>query len=648
MSHVYKLSYRKMFIALFLLFAVHRLLSFADLSESLPSTSVAYFKALLVGLASDFWVAGLGTACLAASEYLCSFFTRSSLWGWLRYALVLLVFFLLFVHHSYVQFFKFPVIIFHLHYMFDRDFIGSNFSSMFSFSSAIFVILSVLVLAIVHQGRSKRASGARPMVGLFLLGLALHVFNIKYRVQWFVPVALQNNLFESLYIQSRHNEQPKPLSAADMQHLDRYLIHNGIERSSYPYLSKQKHLEDLLLGSTKNIDVDLDTSLSLPVLMKKKVQSLIRSKNKPLILTVLSESLRAIDLGPVGKQASSLTPRIDQLAKTSLLFEQAWSVATVTRAGQEAIWCGYQGGLASSLMRNYPLLPIQCLPDLVNGFSFWHHGGEGQFDAQESFWRRHKVDHILSSDDFSKDSPRTSWGISDRVLMQESFKNIVQFDKTSQKDYLFGMVLTVTNHIPWQIPSDFKELEVSKPVKGFHPSEQTIRYTDYATGELTDLLKKAGLWDRTILLVIGDHGISASSLQHDIDAASAVQKSNVAFLMSGGIVEAIKEDYGHGLDFDRIRKSPVSQVDIASLLAYLLDVKEFLSMGEVPFMNDRKKPIIVDLVQDIYLPLQNKTFKRQELSSELSIDDGLKDEKIYYRAILELINLWSLTNRSKV
>ena len=71
-------------------------------------------------------------------------------------------------------------------------------------------------------------------------------------------------------------------------------------------------------------------------------------------------------------------------------------------------------------------------------------------------------------------------------------------------------MITVTNHYPYEI--DKKNQAIEKTTTGDNTVDgyvQTARYLDQAFGEFISYLKKTGLYDKTMIVVYGDHyGIS--------------------------------------------------------------------------------------------------------------------------------------------
>ena len=70
------------------------------------------------------------------------------------------------------------------------------------------------------------------------------------------------------------------------------------------------------------------------------------------------------------------------------------------------------------------------------------------------------------------------------------------------------MVMTITNHIPWDVPDDAGELMALRQFSEIHPSERTVYYADLALGRFVDELKKHGLWEQTILVIVAALDIS--------------------------------------------------------------------------------------------------------------------------------------------
>jgi phosphoglycerol transferase MdoB-like AlkP superfamily enzyme len=377
--------------------------------------------------------------------------------------------------------------------------------------------------------------------------------------------------------------------------------------------------------------------------IKEHWQDSLARKRKPIMAVLLLESLRPAETGYFAPESVSLTPQLDQLAASSIVFTNAYATGSVTRGGQEAVFCGHISSRDTSLMRYDAVAPIRCLSDVLQkglpgaaaAESFWFHGGNGLFDNQLSFWRKHGVKQILTQDQFAEDSAKTSWGVGDISFLKRSAQELKALHQNSSADALVGMLLTVTNHIPWDLPADV--VPWALPEASGHVSYRTTAYTDHALRVFVERLKADGLWEDTLLVLASDHGNQVTPYQNiyqDRPTAVARLQSHINLMISGGLAEkALRDLQLSHLKWDEL----VSQVDVSQFLAETLDLQDFTSMGENPFHQARRLPVLSRLEQHLFDPASQSLL---DPSSWRSRPAGGESERniLFYRSYIDYIS----------
>jgi phosphoglycerol transferase MdoB-like AlkP superfamily enzyme len=93
-------------------------------------------------------------------------------------------------------------------------------------------------------------------------------------------------------------------------------------------------------------------------------------------------------------------------------------------------------------------------------------------------------------------------GVSDRELYRQSMYDLKAF-----KEPFYAFYVTLSSHYPYGIP-DEKRYIVTKPEDNntlFGLYMQAINYADYAIGEFIEMLKEAGLYENSVIVIYGDH-----------------------------------------------------------------------------------------------------------------------------------------------
>ncbi len=603
------------------LFLIHRLITFAPLLGEEVRFTGESLRFFLVGAASDAWVSLL--LSLVALP-LCYFKRREGKGPSFPVIFLGILAMLLLVHVSYVDFFKMPLIPQHIKYLWDFDFLRANYASSLSLAPLLEVILSGIGLFCLYYFARQRPVQTRSLILLGLCLGAAHPFNIRYKVNWFVPASLHFNLFENLAYKML---LPKAQANSSAE----------LEELKHIYLGSQSAKESLYEVEVKSYEES-----ATPMLARAFRDELALFKargEKTLAIVLLVESLRAIDIAGLRlkePKIRGLTPNLDQLSQDGISFSNAWSSGTVTRSGQEAVLCGFQSSLRHNMMRDRLDIKRSCLSDKKEGAQFfWLHGGEGRFDNQKSFWQRHGITKLMDNHDFAAEDARTGWGVSDLTFLKRVAFDLNELEKNGERGQSYlGLALTVTNHIPWHLPQDTPPEVKDFAYANIHPSEKTLRLTDFAIGQFVADLKRNSLWDNTLLIITGDHGILAPSVIAPEETFSKPEQlAHIPLIITGGIGAKVLEKSG----LPRLRvEETISQIDIAPFLAYIHGFRDFSSQGELLFGPKRKRPIVADLGASIYFPGLALEVGEEELLSgnKLPVAANERQAVLYYRGFL--------------
>lgn len=611
-----------LWLSFLLLFSAHRFLSWPYLAETPEGNTLAWF---FVGTLSDIWIAFLAMVIGSGLGFISFACFRSQK----AYTSTLFICFWTFgiitaLHQPYVEFFRFQFVPAHFSYLYNPEFIRANGIAGVSPTSMllalIVVILSIGFMKVPRFLPEKR--GGMAMTALLLFCLLSHNRNIEWRVQWYVPSEMSVHFLERLYFHLKAKGVPEPLHPTEQE-----TLHNQLK------ITQTK--ESLLINDVvKPMVKEAPPSPAVTKLTKQYQQQLTTSE-PPIILVVLLESHRPAEVGAYYPGQPSLSPTIDQLSKEGILFKQAFSTGTVTRGGQEAVFCGYLSGRNNSMMKERRDVKEPCITETFPGQSIWFHGGHGKFDNQRNFWATRGVDHLMSAKDFEKNTPQTSWGYSDVALYKKSIQQLATITQQNPRDPILGMILSLTNHIPWDLPKDCPKDLRKQAHKLSSPKHGTSLYADYALGVLIKGLKKAKLWQRSLVFVVSDHGV-AGEPYHQIPAPyNSIEylKSHIVMLLAGGLVERA------GLAGTNINQT-VSQADIAPLIAWITGQPNQRFMGEMLLTRERKRPVVVDLGGKIFDPDGGTTFSNQTqlIPPQRDLPLSQRTTLSYYRAVLNYIN----------
>ncbi len=234
---------------------------------------------------------------------------------------------------------------------------------------------------------------------------------------------------------------------------------------------------------------------------EKQFDVKIGPDEKPHVMLIFLESFSAQAVGYEKKA----TPKFDRLAQEGILFSNFYSNGTFTYRALIGGLFGTPAGDTTKGLGPYVNVPFVGIPQLMKqaGYtSAFFHNGSLSFDKQREFLKNHF--DVMADRNEIEDSPdtSTSWGAHDECLMRYTVDWLEK-----QKESTFTTLFTITNHHPWITPAHHVPPDFESSFNASHKRFlQTMHYTDYSLGLLVELLKAKNLSQKTVLVIVGDHG----------------------------------------------------------------------------------------------------------------------------------------------
>lgn len=243
---------------------------------------------------------------------------------------------------------------------------------------------------------------------------------------------------------------------------------------------------------------------------------------RPNLVIILMEGVRAREVGACGGTLPGLTPNLDRLASDGMLVERAYSPGTHTSAGELAVWYGALPVPGEVMMRARPYLPLSGLPEALRSAGWrsllWIHNSDWEIFREDQFFLPRGF-LMIDEKGFSAQDPGTNWGKSDKALMRRAISALGRLEEP-----FAAMVLTITNHLPFQLPEDARErYAIPGPVRdaierqpAFGKSQrlylpamlETVHYTDEAVGDFFAEARSRPWFGRTLFVIASDHGLA--------------------------------------------------------------------------------------------------------------------------------------------
>ncbi len=225
------------------------------------------------------------------------------------------------------------------------------------------------------------------------------------------------------------------------------------------------------------------------------------------VVLIHLESTRAQSVTPYNEDLET-TPFLDELAKSSLLGEQAYTIVPHTSKASVSVNCGIEPHLVQPTTEANPGgIPVPCLADLLGEqgyrsglFQSSTKGFEDFEGLVENFG--YEDYYPLESMDPEGFEKTNYFGYEDDVMLEPSQEWLEERgDEPFLAEYLMG-----TGHDDYQCLDTRYGAEDFSEKDALNRYLNCIRYQDIFLKNLMDQYKELGLYEDTIFVIYGDHG----------------------------------------------------------------------------------------------------------------------------------------------
>ncbi len=223
------------------------------------------------------------------------------------------------------------------------------------------------------------------------------------------------------------------------------------------------------------------------------------------VVVVLMESMSGFKTGHFHKKV--LTPELLKIMQNGFWFSNFYSAGSHTYNGIFSTITGYPAILHEHALENYVYKKFNCLPSNLKALGYhtsFFVSHDEQFDNMSGFLKYNGIDNIYSDKDFPSSASLGPMGVPDHLLFEFAVQKIGKV-----KQPFFSLLLTSSDHGPWEIPEDIP----------FKPSsndeqERATQYADWSIGRFIESVKKEKWFDNTLFVFLGDHGSNHGKTYH--------------------------------------------------------------------------------------------------------------------------------------
>ena len=293
-------------------------------------------------------------------------------------------------------------------------------------------------------------------------------------------------------------------------------------------------------------------SIVAEMLRTDTLQYHLLNTKRPNILIMLMESFTAKLVGCVGGM-QGVTPNLDSLARTGVLFSNCYSNADRSDKGIVSILSGYPAQPTTSIMKytdKAAKLPHLSQKLNAEGYSSsFYYGGDIDFANMNSYFIAGQYNPIVSKDAFQHSDMNSKWGAHDHVVLGRWLSDI-----GNSTAPFFSVLFTLSSHEPFEVPHKSRFLD--KTEGGMFTN--TIHYTDSCIGDFVRRASAQPWWNNTLLVLVADHG----SRLPEHSTNYALRRFHIPMIWLGGALATT----------DTVIDNYLSQNDIPLLLCNQLEV----------------------------------------------------------------------------
>lgn len=220
---------------------------------------------------------------------------------------------------------------------------------------------------------------------------------------------------------------------------------------------------------------------------------------RPNVVVLLLESFTADIVGEM-KGDTGVTPFLDSLIRNGLFFDSIYSSGFRTDQGIASVLNGWPATPYHSIIRFVE--KCRKLPSLPHQFAgagyavSYYYGGESNFSNMNAYLLEQGISRLVDINSFGSDAVRGQWGVHDEeVLLRQAA------DMSQTKQPFFSMVMTLSNHEPFDVPGPAKFNGTSAPDR----FRNSAYYTDKSLRTYFEAARKTEWYDRTLFILVADH-----------------------------------------------------------------------------------------------------------------------------------------------
>lgn len=292
-----------------------------------------------------------------------------------------------------------------------------------------------------------------------------------------------------------------------------HLVGSMFHNTKFRYLKENQEANGKDIIGLEQLNRD---SKLFPIsIIDRKTQKIINDKLRKIkdkrfnVIFYLTESTYA-KYYPMYGANINVSPFLAEKAKKSLVLKNCYSVGVRSMNSIISLLTGL-GGYPGYQPITYinPQIKAPALSQILKkrGYnSACIHSGNFKFYQKQWFFVNRDFDHLVDETYLKKMYPGafyTSWGVDDRVMIQDGLNWIDQQIKDNKN--FFITFIPIFPHHPYEVPDDVQKI-IKNPKNKFENYQNCLYFVDQVFQKLYTGIEKRGLLDNTIIVFVADHG----------------------------------------------------------------------------------------------------------------------------------------------
>lgn len=271
-------------------------------------------------------------------------------------------------------------------------------------------------------------------------------------------------------------------------------------------------------------------SLKFEPRKKRSFPSVSKMGIKNVIVFVL-ESTPAEYVQPYSSRFK-ITPELEKYLPESIVFENIYAHAPATNNSLVSIlgsiypWLSY-----NSITKEYPDIKMPTLSSELKKHGYetaFFNSADNRFQKADEFLKNRKFDEIIDCNsnqckegfEYTDEKRNYLDGKDDECTAED----MTAWIKNKSGKPFFAMMWTYQTHYPYFLSGEEKQYVSSDP--DFNRYLNAVHHNDFVLGKIINELKQNGLYESTLVVVVGDHG-EAFGRHNQTAHASGIYEENL-------------------------------------------------------------------------------------------------------------------------